>query len=56
MESTIELMDTIFSGGSPEEVTDKIKEILYAKSAENIERITPYVAQDMFGVQTEQEW
>lgn len=55
MESTVELMDTIFSGGSPEEVSDKIKEILFAKSAENIEGITPYVAQSMFGVQTEEE-
>jgi hypothetical protein len=55
MESTVELMDTIFSGGSPEEVSDKIKEILFAKSAENIEAITPHVAQSMFSVQTEEE-
>jgi hypothetical protein len=49
MESTVELMDTIFSGGSPENVSDKIKEILYTKSASKIEDLTPYVAQTMFG-------
>jgi hypothetical protein len=49
MESTVDLMDTIFSGGSPEDVSDKIKEILFNKSASKIEGITPYVAQSMFG-------
>jgi hypothetical protein len=49
MESTVDLMDTIFSGGSPEEVSDKIKEILFNKSASKIENITPYVAKSMFG-------
>ena len=48
MESTIELMDTIFSGGSPESVSDKIKEILYLKSASKIEDLTPYIATSMF--------
>ncbi len=55
MESTVELMDTIFSGGSPENVSDKIKEILYAKSASKIEDLTPYVAKTMFGdIQSEE--
>lgn len=49
MESNYELMDHILSGSSAEEVTDKIKEILYVKSSEKIEDITPYIAQSLFG-------
>jgi hypothetical protein len=48
MEPTVDLMDTIFSGGSPEEVSDKIKEILFFKSASKIQGITPEVSQSMF--------
>lgn len=53
MESTVDLMDTIFSGGSPENIADKIKEILYTKSASKIEEITPYVANSMFNSEEE---
>lgn len=49
MESAYELMDDILSGSSAESITDKIKEILYTKSSENINTITPYVAQSLFG-------
>lgn len=54
MESTVDLMNVIFGEGSPEEVSDKIKELLYTRSAEKIEQITPYVAQSMFGIQPEE--
>ena len=48
MESTVDLMDTIFSGGSPEEVSDKIKEILYSKSSSMIDELRPTIAQSTF--------
>ena len=53
MESTNELMDIILSGNSSEEISDKIKEILYTKSSDNISAVTPYVAQSMFNSQGE---
>lgn len=53
MESTNELMDIILSGNSSEEISDKIKEILYTKSSDNIFAVTPYVAQSMFNSQGE---
>lgn len=48
MEHSNELMDVILTGGSSEEISDKIKEILYTKSAESIDSISPYVAHSMF--------
>jgi len=43
-------MDMIISGeSSPSEVSDKIKEILYTKSAEKIDAARPYVAAGLFG-------
>jgi len=43
-------MDMIISGeSSPSDVSDKIKEILYAKSAEKIDAARPYVASGLFG-------
>jgi hypothetical protein len=43
-----ELMDMIISDESPSNVTDKIKDILFAKSAERIDMIRPVVASNMF--------
>ena len=43
-----ELMDMIVTDESPSQVTDKIKEILFAKSAERIDMIKPVIAADMF--------
>lgn len=48
MESTNEFMDMILSDSSPEEVSDKIKEILYKKSSSKIDNITPSISQTMF--------
>jgi hypothetical protein len=48
MESSNDLMDLVLSNGSPEEVSDKIKEILYTKSAARIDHVTPSVSQSMF--------
>jgi len=51
MNSNTDLMDIILNNNSAENVSDKIKEILYSKSAENINNLLPYVAQDMFGTE-----
>ena len=44
-----DLIDMIASDNAQSDVHDKIKEILYAKSQENINTITPAVTADMFG-------
>jgi hypothetical protein len=44
-----DLIDMIVSDQSPAEISDRMKEILMQKSAENIEIIRPVVAASMFG-------
>ena len=44
-----DLIDMIASDNAQSDVHDKIKEILYAKSQENINTVTPAVTADMFG-------
>ena len=44
-----DLIDMIGANDSQADVHDKIKEILYAKSQENINAVTPAVTADMFG-------
>ena len=44
-----ELMDMIMTDESPSSVSDKIKEILFAKSAEKIDSFRPVVASSLFG-------
>ena len=44
-----ELIDLIASDGSPSDVSDKIKELLYAKSAHRVDSARPEVAAMMFG-------
>lgn len=53
MESSNALMDLVLSDGSPEEVSDKIKEILYNKASVQIDAITPAISQAMFGSEGE---
>jgi hypothetical protein len=55
MESSNEFMDMVLSGSSAEEVSDKIKEILYSKSAQKIDELKPYIAQSMMGTEEESE-
>ena len=43
-----ELMDMIAADESPSGITDKIKEILYAKAADRIDNHKPEVANSMF--------
>lgn len=44
-----DLIDMMVSNESPADVSDRIKEILMQKSAENIEIIRPVVAASIFG-------
>ena len=46
-----DIIDLIATGSAASDVSDKIKEILYAKSAERIDLTRPLVAQGMFGEQ-----
>ena len=43
-----DLLNMIIADESPSQVSDKIKEILYAKSAEKIDATRPSVANSMF--------
>ena len=44
-----DLIDAIVSNQSPADVSDKIKELLFAKSAERIDAFRPVVASSVFG-------
>jgi hypothetical protein len=44
-----ELMDMIAADESPSQISDKIKDILFSKSAEKIEDMRPSVAVSVFG-------
>lgn len=48
-----ELIDLIATNGTPSDVSDKIKEILYSKSAERIDAARPEIASLMFGDESE---
>ncbi len=43
-----ELMDLLVTDGSSSQISDHIKDVLFAKSAENIETIRPNVAASIF--------
>jgi len=42
-------MDMIVTDESPANISNKIKDLLFAKSAERIDAFRPAVASDMFG-------
>jgi len=44
-----DIIDLIATGSSASDVSDKIKDVLYAKAAERIDMARPLVAQGMFG-------
>lgn len=50
-----ELMDMIVSDESPSQISDKIKDLLFAKSAEKIDDFRPAIANTMFNLETEEE-
>lgn len=49
-----ELMDMIVSDESPSQISDKIKDILFAKSSSKIDEIRPLVANKLFDTQEEE--
>ena len=50
-----ELLDLMVTDESPSQISDKIKDILFAKSAERVEASRPFVADSLFGDDTEIE-
>jgi hypothetical protein len=48
-----DVIDLIATGGSSSEVSDKMKELLYAKAAERVDIARPHVANAMFGQEFE---
>jgi hypothetical protein len=49
-----DLLDMIATEDSPSKISDKIKDLLFAKSAEKIDSFRPSVANIMFG-ETQEE-
>jgi len=47
-----DLIDMIISDESPSQVSEKIKDILFAKSAERVDAARPSVAAGLFGEET----
>ena len=43
-----ELMDLLVSDESPSQISDKIKDVLYSKSADKIQGIRPEIASQLF--------
>ena len=50
-----DLLDAIVTDESPSQISDKIKDLLFAKSAEKIGAFRPYVASQTFGDPAEAE-
>ena len=44
-----DLLDMITTDESPSQISDKIKEVLFAKSAERIDAYCPEVSSQLFG-------
>ena len=50
-----DLLDAIVTDESPSQISDKIKDLLFAKSAGKIDGFRPYVASQTFGDPAEVE-
>ncbi len=50
-----DLLDMIAADESPSQISDKIKELLFTKSAEKIDEFRPAVAMSMFGQEEQEE-
>jgi hypothetical protein len=44
-----ELLDMIATDESPSQISDKIKDLLFSKSAEKIDAIKPLISNSLFG-------
>ena len=49
-----DLLDMIIADESPSQISDKIKEILFSKSAEKIDAFRPIVATNTFGNESDE--
>jgi len=49
-----ELMDMIVTDESPSQISDKIKDLLFAKAAEKVDTFKPLVANSMFDSASEE--
>jgi hypothetical protein len=50
-----DLLDMIVADEAPSNISDKIKELLFSKSAEKIDEFRPSVAMSMFGQDSQEE-
>lgn len=50
-----ELLDMIVGDEAPSAISDKIKDLLYTRSAEKIEALRPAISNSMFAAQLESE-
>ena len=50
-----DFLDMIATDESPSQISDKIKELLFAKASEKIDDFRPAVAMDMFGQINQEE-
>lgn len=50
-----ELMDMIVTDESPSQISDKIKDILFAKASERVDSFRPEVANSLFGEEDSEE-
>ena len=50
-----EIMDLIIADESPSEISDNIKNALYAKAGARVDALKPYVANDMLGYDIDDE-
>jgi hypothetical protein len=48
-----DLINMIIADESSVDISDKIKELLYTKAAENIEEVKPHIASSIFGSEEE---
>jgi len=48
-------MDMIVSDESPSQISDKIKDLLFAKSAERVDSLNPHIANSLFGEDESEE-
>ena len=48
-------MDMITTDESPSQISDKIKDLLFAKTAERVDAFKPYVADSLFGSEESEE-
>ena len=50
-----DLMEAIVANDSPSKVSDAIKDLLYAKTADKVDNLKPEVANSLFGDQIPQD-